>query len=80
MAPKPSAQICMSIDSYTVPHQIWHGLVARIAGSHPAGPGLIHGAGNIFCPILLQCFERALIQKQNLSMGDMSMIKMTMFC
>ena len=29
-------------------YQIRHGLVARIAGSHPAGPGSIPGAGNMF--------------------------------
>ena len=30
-------------------HLIWHGLGVRIAGSHPAGPGLIHGVGAPFC-------------------------------
>ena len=28
---------------------IRHGLVVRIAGSHPAGPGSIPGVGNLFC-------------------------------
>ena len=32
------------------PHQIRHGLVARIAGSHPAGPGSIPGAGKYVLP------------------------------
>ena len=29
-------------------HQIRHGLVARIAGSHPAGPGSTPGVGTLF--------------------------------
>ena len=29
---------------------IRHGLVARIAGSHPAGPGSIPGAGKLIFP------------------------------
>ena len=28
-----------------------HGLVVRIAGSHPAGPGSIPGGGILFCSI-----------------------------
>ena len=29
-------------------HNIRHGLVVRIAGSHPAGPGSIPGGGKLF--------------------------------
>ena len=34
-----------------------YGLVVRIAGSHPAGPGSIPGNGN-----LLQCFKSKIIE------------------
>ena len=46
------------IDSdFSISHQIRHGLVARIAGSHPAGPGSIPGAGNMFLAHLQNVFS-----------------------
>ena len=38
---QPSLRIFVSIP---------HGLMARIPGSHPGGPGSIPGVGNIFIP------------------------------
>ena len=37
--------------------EVRHGLVARIPGSHPGGPGSIPGVGMTFC-FLSQSFER----------------------
>ncbi len=44
--------LCSSLSLVT--NNVRHGLVVRIAGSHPAGPGSIPGGGiNFFCHILL---------------------------
>ncbi len=49
--------------------QIRHGLVVRISGSHPGGPGSIPGVGNLFVmfidlllvfdvlPIVASCYK-----------------------
>ena len=42
--------------SYIISNVVLHGLVVRIPGFHPGGPGSIPGLGTIFIKYLIKLF------------------------